>query len=705
MAAKGLRLEELIEAQKKILQKGPNPAAEATLARLQGILQEFEGGEAEPKVPLMDNIRALPQEEETIQEERKEESKEKEKTKADASSLSSTAARPPVAVKVTVDIDREQEKKQENAANKYEKIDKDLLKAILKLTKSFDLANKEKEKGSLGRFVSGKAEAIKQAFSLEGIIGATTGIRRDSGTLAGAALGSVLERREKKQQERQEKAEYIANFGDLTEQGRKIKEENPKDFAKKLAEVAGPKFEQLKEARKALEPLEEQERRAKRSGIALSEDQKKALKKQRDIVKGVDLDVIIEENIKSVEEQEKISNVTNQLNVEKEDARKVVAESESLDKPVTEKTEDNPVLELLEVNKKQSDILEGILKNTSVSEEDKLESEKKESLSAITERTESTKVDKKEEDGSLLKLIAGGISSALSGPLTAIAGALGLSKLATKGAGLVRAAASVASGASKAIGLGTTAAIAAGGFAKKGVTKITELVTGMSKAIPKTVPTIPAAGSLTPPMMSTTAGPTSAIPEKTTATPKPIPEKPATKVSTNTTQPLKNAGKKAAGAAKAVLGKLGPIALLGMAAYDGITGFNKASENLDIDGREATTGEKMASAGGSILSGLTFGLVDEKTLSKSLAGFFGAGSDLEKMPDATRIKQTQELTAQTARREAAKNDPRRLDNAPSVVNNSPTTIVNNNTTTKEKFPVRNIDPTYVQRMERHFVFQ
>lgn len=70
-----------------------------------------------------------------------------------------------------------------------------------------------------------------------------------------------------------------------------------------------------------------------------------------------------------------------------------------------------------------------------------------------------------------------------------------------------------------------------------------------------------------------------------------------------------------AGASKAI-----PIAgqfiAAGMALYDGFQGWNNASENLGIDKDKLSTTNKVASSLGSIASGLTFGLLDEKTSSK-----------------------------------------------------------------------------------------
>jgi hypothetical protein len=72
---------------------------------------------------------------------------------------------------------------------------------------------------------------------------------------------------------------------------------------------------------------------------------------------------------------------------------------------------------------------------------------------------------------------------------------------------------------------------------------------------------------------------------------------------------------------------IGQVAAAGMAGFDAYSGYQEAASNLDIKDREATTGEKLSSAAGSVVSGLTFGLLDTKKASKGIASFFGAGPD------------------------------------------------------------------------------
>lgn len=102
---------------------------------------------------------------------------------------------------------------------------------------------------------------------------------------------------------------------------------------------------------------------------------------------------------------------------------------------------------------------------------------------------------------------------------------------------------------------------------------------------------------------------------------------------------------KAAGKAGSVGGKilgglgkaarvLGPAAAVAGAAYSGFQGYQNTGANFDLkEGQEATTGQKISSTLGGVASGLTFGLLDEKTASQGLhkmgsavGDFFGGKS-------------------------------------------------------------------------------
>ena len=82
---------------------------------------------------------------------------------------------------------------------------------------------------------------------------------------------------------------------------------------------------------------------------------------------------------------------------------------------------------------------------------------------------------------------------------------------------------------------------------------------------------------------------------------------------------LKGAGRLAG---KAAL----PLALL-TSAYEGYEGATHAEDIMGLKkGETATTGQKFAAGAGSIISGLTFGLADTKSVSKGLYNFFGGNN-------------------------------------------------------------------------------
>ena len=71
------------------------------------------------------------------------------------------------------------------------------------------------------------------------------------------------------------------------------------------------------------------------------------------------------------------------------------------------------------------------------------------------------------------------------------------------------------------------------------------------------------------------------------------------------------------------LGPLGTVAAMGT---DAVKGYQNAGANFDLKpGKEATTGQKLSSAAGSVLSGLSFGMLDEKSMSQ---GVHGVGSSV-----------------------------------------------------------------------------
>lgn len=68
-----------------------------------------------------------------------------------------------------------------------------------------------------------------------------------------------------------------------------------------------------------------------------------------------------------------------------------------------------------------------------------------------------------------------------------------------------------------------------------------------------------------------------------------------------------------ASALKAVPG-LGLAVTAGMAAFDAVDGWKNAANISGKDEKDLTTGDKVQAATASVLSGLTFGLVDSKKM-------------------------------------------------------------------------------------------
>lgn len=159
---------------------------------------------------------------------------------------------------------------------------------------------------------------------------------------------------------------------------------------------------------------------------------------------------------------------------------------------------------------------------------------------------------------------------------------------------------------------------------------------------------------------------------------------------------------KAAGIGSKILGGigkaarvLGPVAAVAGAAYSGVEGYKNTNVNFDIpEGQEATVGQKTASTLGGVASGVTFGLLDEKTatqgiykagetisdtaskagsyigekassIGSSISNFFGVGSkDTSIVNNRTAaIQGVSTEQAAVARSDYASVDPRRVDSA------------------------------------------
>ena len=101
---------------------------------------------------------------------------------------------------------------------------------------------------------------------------------------------------------------------------------------------------------------------------------------------------------------------------------------------------------------------------------------------------------------------------------------------------------------------------------------------------------------------------------------------PAATAATSTAAGATSVLGKSAGMALRAAKFLGPAALAATAGYDAYKGYQNAGANFDLkEGQQATTGQKLSSAAGSVLSGLSFGLLDEKSMSK---GVHSVGSSI-----------------------------------------------------------------------------
>ena len=101
---------------------------------------------------------------------------------------------------------------------------------------------------------------------------------------------------------------------------------------------------------------------------------------------------------------------------------------------------------------------------------------------------------------------------------------------------------------------------------------------------------------------------------------------------------MANLGKTALKGAR-VLGPAGAVLGTAMAVGSAVQGYGDeaTAENLGIQGRDPTTGEKASSAAGSAISTLTMDLVDAGDATKFIAKFFGAGpGDLDDVPEELR---------------------------------------------------------------------
>ena len=524
-------------------------------------------------------------------------------------------------------------------------VDKKLLKAVSELTKTMQFGYKkgqeEKKKGLAG-YVQGKIASVKNAFSLEGVAG-MAGIGRDSGTLSGAVLGSVLQRKEKKQEEAAKKVEFIAKFSEFTDVGRQLKETGGE---KAVAAEGQKRFETLTKAESTISELEAKQKSAKMFGGDLSKtDNERLVSAQNDKKKATDYSAV-EKPLGGKKTEDLLAGVAegvkSEISVLSPEEKKTL---NTADPEYLKGVFEGALGSLTEVNEKQLDQLVALVRASTMSEEDKLESANKDNmLTSIQDPKQEKK--KEEEGGGFLKTITDFLTSKIGGLLKMLPGILtgALSGLAALFGGAKNLAAPI-------------------------LNKAKDMFGGAKNALP----TLADAGTDV-----------------------------VTKKPSLATKALGGLGK-VGNLAKGVLGKLGPVAMAGMAAYDAVSGFNEAGANLGIEGRDATLGEKLSSAAGSAASGLTFGLLSKDTASKGIASMFGAGPDAEKTSMPNRVSQTGALAASTD--DLQMMSEKKEAPAQTVVNSAPTTIINQGggKAPPPRTPVRNPEVSYNNRLTRYFV--
>ena len=307
-------------------------------------------------------------------------------------------------------------------------VDKNLLKAVEKLTSSMDFRAKEEKKGGISNFFESKIGDVKQMFTIPGIAQAM-GIGQDPSTLIGSILKGYTDSMQEKESMQQEKASYIADFSTLTEAGRGMsKTEAFKEGSRR--------FDELKKLEPELAALENKEKRAKQFGGSLSEsdlERKSELEEKRKQLRTYTTETepkkktapgLSEEKSKLLDDvQRGILDELGEMNAEEKNA------FISADPELLKEMFKGAFAELVELNDDQLKELQSINDTLSNSEEELHEAnltEKQPIAKVIPEKQEDGRAEK---DGSLIDSIkekAGDLLSKRGG------------KLLSKGAGMAK---------------------------------------------------------------------------------------------------------------------------------------------------------------------------------------------------------------------------------------------------------------------------
>lgn len=543
-----------------------------------------------------------------------------------------------------------EEKKQLEIKKKTLAQEEKFLKNITEFNKKFH--GEASKEGGLSGFFNGKVSNLKKLGSLEGLAG-LMGIKRDSGTFAGALVGEIAKRKDLRKQRADIKKEYVENFAQLTDVGRSM--------SKKEAEKEGEKrFTELASLSKIIEELVEKQKKAKDFNGSLSEEDTKALeeaksrhkelttyatpdKKQQELLEGMAEGV--KEEIAQMSSEEK----------------KVLGAAD----PEYLKGVFSGALEsLTKVNEEQLEQLVALVKASTVSEEDKLEESNKKNV------VESLGGEQRQEEkkSNLFSTIMDLFSNKLLGRFGAMFSNLGSSLLkgiSSIGSLAARAGGALASGAGAILSRGATLASGAASAIGSGAARVAGAVMPALSTVGSAIGSgVSKVGSF---LGSAASG--------------------AVNLGKSALGGLSSIGgglSKALGVGARVAGKVALPLTVAMGAFDAFKGFN-ADEN-------ASFGQKMKNAGSSVLSGLSFGLL---------------GSSPEEIAAAAaktpaRVEQAKELAKNTEKlAEISKNTEAPKQN---VVNNSPTTIINNNTQQgKSRATVRNLEPSINSRIGRYLL--
>ena len=207
--------------------------------------------------------------------------------------------------------------------------------------------------------------------SIEGVAG-MAGITPGEG-LAGSLLGAYIVNRNEKQAKRQEEEEYISNFSNLTEAGRKLSKEEQQAKGKEL-------YQKETQNRKALDEITKKEKTAKLFGGSLSEED---LIKKRRITAALDEIQLFKSGGVRVQDEEEDAPVKN-----KRAKKSEVDELEEFVDDKTNKTADGPTdnVETAKLSKEAIEYRTSLIKEVLAGIDDGIKNASQEEKATIFEK-------------------------------------------------------------------------------------------------------------------------------------------------------------------------------------------------------------------------------------------------------------------------------------------------------------------------------